>query len=332
MSVKTIMNQPIILLYGMPRSGTTWIGKIFDSHTKTLYRHEPDTWNKIKQIPLLESVENTQKHSNFLNEYVHDFINSRQPEVNGKLPFFDKSYQSFIRKNLFRGSVVFSSIVSKLKANTRLRVISPINIDKQSDYIVVWKSIQLLGRMGVIENCLENCKGVHILRHPCGYIASVLNGESKRKFSSYTPASEDYDLYEMLMSTEQAQTYNINMKKIKALSAEERLAWRWVLFNEKAMDDTSTENVKILKYEDMCSSPVNTAKQIFEFCELEWCEQTEIFVSASTSKDSKSYYSVFKNPEKAANKWRGTLTAEKIKQVEGIVMQSKVGSLYQGTF
>ena len=31
-----------ILLFGMPRSGTTWLGKIFDSHPQVLYRHEPD--------------------------------------------------------------------------------------------------------------------------------------------------------------------------------------------------------------------------------------------------------------------------------------------------
>jgi hypothetical protein len=33
-----------ILVFGLPRSGTTWLGKIFDSHPETLYRHEPDSW------------------------------------------------------------------------------------------------------------------------------------------------------------------------------------------------------------------------------------------------------------------------------------------------
>ena len=31
-----------ILIVGAPRSGTTWLAKIFDSHPATLYRHEPD--------------------------------------------------------------------------------------------------------------------------------------------------------------------------------------------------------------------------------------------------------------------------------------------------
>ena len=36
------MRTPL-LLFGLPRSGTTWLGKIFDSHPDTLYWHEPDS-------------------------------------------------------------------------------------------------------------------------------------------------------------------------------------------------------------------------------------------------------------------------------------------------
>ena len=31
-----------ILILGAPRSGTTWLAKIIDSHPDVLYRHEPD--------------------------------------------------------------------------------------------------------------------------------------------------------------------------------------------------------------------------------------------------------------------------------------------------
>jgi len=31
-----------ILVSGSPRSGTTWLAKLLDSHPDVLYRHEPD--------------------------------------------------------------------------------------------------------------------------------------------------------------------------------------------------------------------------------------------------------------------------------------------------
>ena len=36
------LSQSAILILGSPRSGTTWLAKIFDSHPDILYRHEPD--------------------------------------------------------------------------------------------------------------------------------------------------------------------------------------------------------------------------------------------------------------------------------------------------
>ena len=35
------LSAPILIL-GAPRSGTTWLAKIIDSHPDVLYRHEPD--------------------------------------------------------------------------------------------------------------------------------------------------------------------------------------------------------------------------------------------------------------------------------------------------
>ena len=77
--------KPVILLFGMPRSGTTWIGKIFDSHIETLYRHEPDTWKKIKEIPFLEKVESYNQYCMFINDYVEEFVRSTKQEINGCL-------------------------------------------------------------------------------------------------------------------------------------------------------------------------------------------------------------------------------------------------------
>ena len=52
MKSKSLNNQ-ILLIFGMPRSGTTWLGKIFDSHPDIIYLHEPDSEFRLKEVPLL---------------------------------------------------------------------------------------------------------------------------------------------------------------------------------------------------------------------------------------------------------------------------------------
>ena len=44
-----------LLLVGMARSGTSWIGKIFDSQPTTLYKHEPD--RSIPDVPMIPRLE-----------------------------------------------------------------------------------------------------------------------------------------------------------------------------------------------------------------------------------------------------------------------------------
>ncbi|MET0116110.1 MAG: sulfotransferase domain-containing protein [Sedimenticola sp.] len=322
-----------ILLFGMPRSGTTWIGKIFDSHETTLYRHEPDTRKKINKISLMESVDKGESYCDYLNQYIDEFITDRNASVNGKLPLFPKKFSSTIQFRSFYYSILLSGAFSKLIKGMKFPVLHQANLHKRSEYVLVWKSIQLLGRMGIIVNCIDNCKAIHILRHPCGNIASVLSGERQKKFVSSTPASEDWELFEILVGTQQAERYGLSLDKLKSMEPEERLAWRWVLFNEKAKDDTThNPNVRILRYEDMCRDPLQTAQDYFSFCGLGWSEQTASFLGASTSKTSQSYYSVYKNPEVAANKWREQLNPEQIKLIEGVVKKTSIGKYYLDDF
>ena len=78
----------------------------------------------------------------------------------------------------------------------------------------------------------------------------------------------------------------------------------------------------------MCSRPIEIARSFFEFCNLEWCEQTNDFLGLSTTKDTDSYYSVYKNPEKSANKWKQSLTQEQIESVKSVTSQSLLSEYY----
>ena len=75
-----------ILLFGMPRSGTTWLGKIFDSHPAVLYRHEPDTWQRLSDVPIVAGRATSPIHAARLQAFVESLPAIRADRVCGKRP------------------------------------------------------------------------------------------------------------------------------------------------------------------------------------------------------------------------------------------------------
>lgn len=318
---------PIILLFGMPRSGTTWIGKIFDSHPATLYRHEPDSWGLLNGVPLLADPEQAAAYRSIIELFAASLPTMRQTKVSASMPIFSKHYYSPLTFQLRRLGVVGAKLASRLFGECPAPDFVGARSLAQTN--VVWKSIESAGRLGIIARILDNSRGFLLLRHPCGYAASVLRGESQKRFTGGTPTSEDYDMFAMLLETRQAKKHGLTLDSLKALTPIERLAWRWALFNEKALEDIENlPRCMAVRYEDVCERPLETVKQMFAFAGLPWDMQTEQFIGSSTSQQNDAYYSVFKDPRKAANRWRESLTAEDIARVMAIAAHTKAGQLY----
>ncbi len=322
------MSRPVILLFGMPRSGTTWIGKIFDSHPATLYRHEPDSYLPI-ELPLLLSGEGSE-YCEKVRRYVDGLLHCRVPVVTTKRPLFPKEYLPFHRDLLYRTSVYLSVAMGRLHRRLQLPTHDPLGGRGRGDIALVWKSIESVGRLGAISGCIDLCRGVHIIRHPCGYVSSILKGEEQARFFNRIRASEGYRVFEKLLATETGRIYGLTLEQLKGFTPVQRLAWRWVLFNEHALRETAArENCMTLRYEDLCLDPEGVARRLFAFCGLEWNRQTAAFLHASTRRDSGSYYGVVKEPQQAAFQWRERLSGEQIEAIREVVGNSRLGSLYQ---
>jgi hypothetical protein len=320
-------HSPIILLFGMPRSGTTWIGKIFDSHPDTLYRHEPDSWGLLNSIPLMAPVERADEYARLVHDFCARLPGMKLTKVAASTPIFPKSYYSPLRYQLFRLNVFAVKASAKLFGEQPVRNLIPA--EKMTHIRMVWKSIESLGRLGAIARAMQPCFGIHIVRHPCGYVASVLRGESQQRFTSDTSASEDMGLLELCLDTAAARQHGLTLASLKSQHPVERLAWRWVLYNAKAMQDIEGQpGCMTLRYEDLCRDPGAVARQLFEFTQLPWNEQTDRFVNQSTSKDVGRYYSVVKDPMKASSKWKDELSAADIDRIYSIVAATQPGVLY----
>lgn len=319
------MEQPI-LLFGMPRSGTTWLGKLFDSHPDTLYRHEPDSWHKLP-MPRYPGTPESRQYAKLLQSFVGGMAEIKALHVAGKRPLFAKNYLSASQLSAIKGAAWLARVGSQF--NYDLPVLLHSEGGGYPKRRMVWKSIESLGRLGVILNILPESRGIHILRHPCGYIASVLRGLKQQQFSDNTSVDQDYGIFHAVVGSPLGDAYELSDTMLAGLTPEERLTWRWVLTNEKALLEAKpTGRMLCMRYEDVCLDPMSRVQQMFEFTGLELVEQTRKFVAASTTNPSKGYYSVYKNPETAAMRWREELSSETVSRIMAIVKQSCFASYY----
>ncbi len=316
-----------ILLFGMPRSGTTWVGKLFDSHPDTLYRHEPDSVRKLK-MPLFPEKLDTASYREELEGFVDALPKMRSPEVVGKQPLFPKSYQSAAGLAAYRASVLIAKAGSRACRHFP-SVFRPTGKDCERTRLV-WKSIESQGRLGACIGALPHARAIHLMRHPCGYVASVLRGEAAGRFSDATPAAERLWVLKLLLATSSGTKHGIGLDELARLTPEERLAWRWVLMQEKTLTDIAEcERALTVKYEDVCADPAGMTRRMFAFAGLEFHPQTERFVQASTGATHKAYYSVFKNPRAAADHWRSELPQPVIDRILAVVRAGALRNHYE---
>lgn len=138
------MYKKTILICGMPRSGTSWFGQIFDSSPDVAFRMEPLFSYRFKNVINKNSTKDD-IISFFNNVYLtnDDFIHQKENRIKG-------SYCSFNKKE------------------------SP-------DYLVV-KTTRHHNLLERYLELIDNIEVISIVRHPCAVISSWINTD--REFSS----------------------------------------------------------------------------------------------------------------------------------------------------
>lgn len=319
----------MICIAGSPRSGTTWLGKTFDSHPATLYRHEPDSTHRPPNLPLHILPKDYDRYAAAALAYLQRMVTARDAKTSGILPVFQKDYYTPLKNRARHYSVVTAKGLSR--AGVGLKIPDFIDHRNAATSRIVWKTIESLGRMGLLSSLLPEARFVHVVRHPCGHIASTLRGEARQKFDSGSGAADDHGIFRLLVETDALRNRGIGMAEIEAMAPGERLAVRWLAVNEQFMLETrTTPSVRSVAYEAICDDPVAGYRSLFEFCDLRWPAQTEGFLRKSTSRDDSGYYAIHKDPARAANKWRDELEPAEADRIRAVVADSLPWQLFAG--
>jgi hypothetical protein len=327
MNLTKVRPEKVILLVGGPRSGTTWLAKIFDSHPDVLYRHEPDTVMRDSEFQRAFAPKEVSTYVAAARQYLERLLTLRDLKCVGSLPSFPKSYFSNLVYQLRHGLIFALRAIEQagLAVGLKTRFPAPdcISPSQMDNVRVTMKSNASRMRIRLFAEALPGCKVVLILRDPFGHAASMRRGVELGKFEG------DVSLDECL-GTDEAQRYGLTREKFLAMTHIQQHAWHWVILNEKAVNDLKgVPGAMMLLYRDLCMDPVKSTKEMFAFVDLPWNDQTQSFIKQSTSAPSfDRYYQVQKESLESLNKWRTQLSETEQKEIRDIFCNTDLWALF----
>ena len=257
----------VIFVVGAPRSGTTWLAKILDSHPDVMYRHEPD-----EVIPSPNDLDATN-----IDALVGRWVADRSLRTSTKGPFFPKSWQTTPARLLraavacgLRGLPLATDFVSRLPIPISAPSIRRGSSSRPSAGAMA--SASPLGRCppaGSSSSCGSPARRSF---RSCGALAKAGSGCAKAATFRSTRSS----------AMACAARYGIDRAAFARLPDAAKYAWGWAAFNETVETALSgLPNVRFIRYEDLCEYPQHTAREAMAFAGLTWHAQTADFVRRS---------------------------------------------------
>jgi hypothetical protein len=322
----------MLFIVGMTRGGNTWLGKIFDAHPDVFYRHEPDSILKTKTVPAFCRDRDLDRYLPAAKNYFDAVLKVRTSKAIGTFPVLPKSYHSYPQYQLKRAMVLGAKGFEKLGVFSRFFRDLPLpEMTGEAPVFHVAKSIAALGRMNLFSRLYPEAKIILLLRHPGGQVGSALKAIASDKIDGQPPATEDWGIYEDLAETDLGRRQGLTLADFKQFDPVERLAWRWAISNDKALEDLDGyKNVRVVLYEDLCSAPVAVSKALFEFAGLDWHPAVDRFVQqSSTANNANTYDRVIRDSVKTAAAWRRRLEPRKIDMIDRVLGRSRAGRYYQ---
>ena len=322
--------ENVVFLLGAPRSGTTWLAKIFDSHPDVIYRHEPDTVLRNDRLPSLSQRGDIAIYRDEAKAWLTRLFAVRTLKSAGSLPLFRKDYQGraahYLRAAMIYGLHAANALPLKVQWPRRIAIPDLIARKPRNRPALVMKSVSSRGRALLFAEAFPKSRIVFILRHPCGQVSSTLRGIKGAKF-------ERTGAFTAALATDEARSLGLTEERFAALTPVEQCAWHWAVLNQKALNELAglgESRVAIIRYEDACARPEAAAKELLAFAGLDWNEQTAVFVAQSTmAGDTDKYYGTSRNPLAAANRWRTTLSSEDQRRILDIAGRVPAGEMFR---
>ncbi|KXI26824.1 sulfotransferase domain-containing protein [Paraglaciecola hydrolytica] len=275
----------ISVLSGMHRSGTTFLGKIFQESNHYHVFHEP--FNRtfgLKEVNFDYIDVNTEQNLNYLKS-----ISKFENLSFSRSSHFDSPYKKVLRK-------IWGGRTEQEWRKIRLRNLF------QSKSIIL--KDPFLSRSNLFLTQELNIKVIYVVRHPCAVWNSIKNMGWKLNLQHYSSASNS-ELLHRYFNADEIVKFSIIWADLQA-------------HNIKIKND----NYKLIKHEDLCITPQEVIQDCLQFFGNENdgldAKIVEKYMNTSNKSKKKSQLHSFKrNPIELTRAWESELSKEEIK----IIMQ-----------
>lgn len=317
-----------VFIIGSPRSGTTWIAKLFDANPNVIYRHEPDSVFINREMPGAIPVEQTARYLTTARAYLDNLCTISSVKTSSSRPHFRKKYRGPINSLLNSSSLLALRALEMIKPIrgrvNRVRLPDFVNRERMEDCNVVVKSVVASGRAGVYARACPEDRFILVIRHPAGIVASQLRGKRLGHLNGAIAINA-------LSQSQGAIRRGISLEALTAMSDIERICWSWVIKNEQMLRQVEgLENCLVVDYENVAKDTRCWVERMYEHARIELAEETVEFVGASQNVVAKEsdFYSVYRNSEESAQKWRSELDCEQIDMIRTITEDTLPGGRF----
>lgn len=317
-----------VLVAGVGRSGTSWLGKILDSSPQVFYKPQPDDVNRYPWFRGIPSrLDPTPEFDRFREPFaraLHQMFSSHSVYLRAR-PDFRKAF-------LYNGA--WRALNLGLRAwckATRgggpvVRIPRWIFRSDPRNVTFVLKSVVSNMRLAWIHRHFPQIKIILIVRHPGGYLNSVFRGARDHRWRNIGTRKRLEGVVLPFRHREHQKYASV----IENGSESERELIYCIVANETPILELgNSPSFKLVVYEELCARPMEVARQIFTFLDLPFSETTAEFLSDSTSHEHSGYYAVYKDSSRAATKWREELSEEHATLVGEYLQRCSLATLWK---
>ncbi|MGJ5642461.1 sulfotransferase domain-containing protein [Formosa sp. S-31] len=291
------MKQPI-LVTGIHRSGSTWIGKTISASKDVKYIHEPfniimDWANPLGKIGLKTRV----SPFNYWFEYFDEQTSEkRKREVLTFIRNFYELNSLTIAHELFkiRGRKDISIFCNEIKSRAKRPLLK--------DPIAFFSSAFLAKEL--------NCKVIISIRHPLAFIASIIRKSWEFNFNDLL---EQERLMELHLSKYKDMIINYSNTNYPLID-QGILLWNIMYDFAYQLKLNNNSNFYFITHEAMSKSPFLEFENMFKFLDLNFSNEVIQQIERSTSGQVKN--DLNRNALQNIKSWKSVLTNDEVQKIK----------------